>query len=160
MARSPSAYPDDQNQNRLDQTNPPISQPAAMKDVTDHARHCQGGGSTGEVGGDRPAEIHGSPMPPFDGREELPGPAPEDRGEVHWGSKLTHPVALLYPPTQLHTLRDGADLVSGRITTLAPSFAMQRVAMALARAAKTGGAADIAHATEALDHFSRAERLL
>ncbi|MEW6254864.1 MAG: hypothetical protein AB1592_02825 [Pseudomonadota bacterium] len=160
MPEFKSANPDDAHQNAMDQANPPIAQAAALRDVRDHATHHQGGGPTGSVGGDRPAESNGSPLPPVGGREHLPGDDPAAHGEAHWDAPLTAPLTLSHPAKTLHTLRDGGDLVSGRLTTIPTSFALRQVGVALARAAKSGSAEDIAAATRLLQRLAVDETLL
>lgn len=52
----PTRTPDDLHQNLMDQRRPPAQRPAAVRDTADHAAQHQGGGITGAIGGERPAE--------------------------------------------------------------------------------------------------------
>ncbi|TCT01654.1 hypothetical protein [Aquabacter spiritensis] len=167
MTDRPTAYPDDLNQSRADQRDPPIAHAAAqggrrpVTGIADHAALHQGGGPTGEVGGDRPAETTSSPIGRIGGRDVLPGADPEARGERHWAAPLPHPIRLqTADAAELRTLRDAGALLSGQITVLVHSAALQAAAHALIRAAATGDASDITTAADLLGVVLRTEGLV
>lgn len=141
----PTAYPDDLIQNGEDRSRPPIRQAAAEPRVVDHARQHQGGGPTGEVGGERPAENFGSALAAVDGRDVIPGEQPQDRGEHHWDAPLPVRVHGADGRT-LKTLRDAGDFLSGRHMTLEHSAALQETARATVYAAASGAPGDVAEA--------------
>ncbi|MEP9378418.1 hypothetical protein ABLE91_17005 [Aquabacter sp. CN5-332] len=155
-----SAYPDDQHQSRMDRIDPPRGKLKVRTPGLDQARHHQGGGTTGEVGGDRPAEVSTSPIAPIDGRDRLPGDGPERLGETHWDDDLIYPIQLAHPQVRLKTLRDAGRLLSGEITNMVHSAALQLAAKKLVRAAKTGTVEDVSAATDDLDRLVRTERLM
>lgn len=158
IMREPSAYPDDLLQNQEDRHRPPVRQAQALSGITDHARQNQGGGPTGEVGGDRPAENFDSALSPIDGRDVLPGDDPRARGENHWDAPLPVRVHLAGGPT-LRTLRDAGDFLSGRHVTLDHSPALQDTALAAVQAARTGAPEDLAQAGELLQAYVGLMRL-
>jgi hypothetical protein len=148
----PTVYPDDLIQNSEDRSRPPIHQAMADPHVTDHARRHQGGGPTGEVGGERPAEPVGSALAAVDGRDIIPGDRPQERGEHHWDAPLPVRVKGADGRT-LKTLRDAGDFLSGRHMTLEHSAALQETARATVHAAASGAPGDVAEAGQKLHAY-------
>ena len=153
MDQRTTAYPDDARQNRADRLNPPLFQPAALRGPVDQARHHQGGGTTGSVGGDRPAEVKDSPLAPRDGRDVIAGPgAPE----AHWDAPLPVRIRIASADNlEIRTLRHAGDLVSGRHFTFSHSAALQDCAGDLVQAARTGDPDDVAAAAMRLQGLLR-----
>lgn len=160
MTSIPGPLPDDQLLSEQDRHRPSSTRAVATP-TTDHARHHQGGGPTGEVGGDRPAEVTSSALAPIDGRTIIPGPDPERLGETHWDAPLAFPIALASPPGHmLENLRDAGDLVSGKIASLYTSAALQETAIAVAKAARTGTEGDVLSATNFVASYLRMNNLV
>lgn len=161
MARLKTAYPDDLLQNRKDRRRPPAAQAHARPRVRDHAHHHQGGGTTGEVGGARPAENFDSGLSPIDGRDVIPGDDALNRGERHWDAPLASIVPVVgVEGLQLRTLRDAGDFLSGRYATLDHSAALQETALAMVRAARLGTPEAVAQATSLLRAYLRLMAML
>ena len=155
---TPIRYPDDLHQNQMDQRQPPEQRPAAARVTTDHATQHQGGGTTGAIGGDRPAETSSSPLVPINGRARLPGDAPP---EAFWNTPLTMALQLSHPAgLRLTTLADAGRLVSGEFMTLFPSNALQALAECIVEAARTGSEQDLEVANRRLASYVGAMRLL
>lgn len=153
MDERTTAYPDDARQNLDDQHNPPLFQHAAMRGDLDQALVHQGGGTTGEVGGDRPAEVFDSPLAARNGRDVIGG---ADAPEPHWDAPL--PVRILVASAgnlEIRTLRDAGALVSGRHFTLSHSAALQDCADLLGQAARSGDPDDVARAAMQLQGYLR-----
>ncbi len=154
----PTRTPDDLHQNLMDQRQPPAERPTAVRHPTDHAAQHQGGGTTGAIGGERPAETTSSPLVPIDGRERLPGDAPP---EAFWNTPLPTPLELSNPAgLRLEILADAGRLVSGECMTLFPSNALQALAESLVAAARTGAEADVQIAHRQLVSYLGAMHLL
>lgn len=154
-------YPDDLVQNREDRHRPPALQPGAQTQVRDHACQHQGGGPTGAHGGDRPASNFDSALSPIAGRDVIPGPHPDARGEAHWDAPL--PVLLRAKGVEgleLRTLRDAGDFLSGRYATLEHSAALQDTALAAIAAARSGAPEDVAEAARRLQAYLAAMGML
>lgn len=157
----PTAYPDDLQQNREDRHRPPVKQASAQTQVSDHARQHQGGGPTGEHGGDRPASNFDSALSPIAGRDVIPGPHPQAHGEAHWDAPL--PALLRVKGVEglhLRTLRDAGDFLSGRHATLEHSAALQETALATIAAARSGAPEEMADAARKLQAYLAAMRML
>ncbi|QTL02141.1 hypothetical protein J5J86_15180 [Aquabacter sp. L1I39] len=148
-----TAYPDDLRQNLEDQHNPPLLQHEALRGDFDHALHNQGGGSTGEVGGDRPAEVRDSPLARRDGCDVIAAP---DAPQAHWDAPLPVRIRIASAENlEIRTLRDAGNLVSGRYFTLSHSAALQECADLLVLAARTGDPDDVSFAAMRLQMFLR-----
>lgn len=128
-----TAYPDDLVQSLGDRHNPPVAQ------ATKAAGERTASVYEGKAGGDRPAEDFGSALSPIEGRDVLPGPDPEARGETHWHAALPVPIEVTsVPGLVLRTLADAGDFLSGRYATLEHSAALQETAHILIAAARLG----------------------
>lgn len=153
MDERTTAYPDDARQNRADRRAPPMFQHAALKGRFDHALHNQGGGTTGSVGGDRPAEVHDSPLAPRGGTDVI---AADDAPEAHWDAPLPVRIRIASADNlEIRTLRHAGDLVSGRHFTFSHSAALQGCADDLVHAARTGDPDDVAAAAMGLQRLLR-----
>lgn len=152
-----TAYPDDARQNLEDQHNSPILQHQALQGDIDHARHNQGGGTTGEVGGDRPVRTYDSPLGARDGRDVIGG---RDAPEPHWDAPLPVRIRIASAGNlEIRTLRDAGDLVSGQHFTLSHSATLQDCAELLVRAARSGDPDAVAEAALQLQRYLRVMEL-
>lgn len=148
-----SAYSDDLRQNLEDQHNTLFFQHQAPRSDVDRTVQIQRGGTTGDAGGDRPADVFDSPLASRDGNVVIAGPNAPER---HWDAPL--PVRIWLPSAsnlEIRTLRDAGDLVSGRHFTVSHSAALQECADLLVSAARTGAPDDVAGAAMRLQRLLR-----
>lgn len=157
MPSHATAYPDDLLQNREDRRNPPLRQSQALPS-RDHARQNQGGGTTALGGGQRAAAPVLSAIAPIAGRDHLPADAPSE--ERHWDAPLPVVVRLAEAGgVELRTLRQAGAFASGQYMTLEHSPALQKLALLLVAAARSGHPDDLADAGMYLHRYVRLLRI-
>ena len=150
MPAPATAYPDDLQQNREDRRNPPIRQAQALSG-RDHARQHQSGGQ-------RTAGAVPSALAPIAGRDHLPGEVSVH--EPHWDAPLPVVVRLAEAGgVELRTLRQAGAFVSGQYMTLEHSAALQKLALLLVEAARSGHPDDLADAGIYLQKYVRLMRI-